>query len=106
MEKAGFAKLQRFCALAKDHRFDYAWMDICCIDKTSSAELSEAINSKYRLYQNVGRLLRVLGRRLRRRKSPTFDKVDGSPEVGPCKNCLLRPAFACALPIGKYLEVN
>ena len=51
MEKTGFAKLQRFCALAKDDRFDYAWMDTCCIDKTSSAELSEAINSMYRWYQ-------------------------------------------------------
>jgi len=48
---AKFAKLQRFCALAKDHQLDYAWMDTCCIDKTSSAELSEAINSMYRWYQ-------------------------------------------------------
>jgi len=27
------------------------WIDTCCIDKTSSAELSEAINSMYRWYQ-------------------------------------------------------
>jgi hypothetical protein len=28
------------------------WIDTCCIDKTSSAELSEAINSMYMWYQN------------------------------------------------------
>jgi hypothetical protein len=49
--KTGYAKLRRFCALAKEHRFAYAWMDTCCIDKTSSAELSEAINSMYRWYE-------------------------------------------------------
>jgi hypothetical protein len=50
--KSGYRKL-RFCA---DHAFAeglrYIWVDTCCIDKRSSAELSEAINSMYRWYQN------------------------------------------------------
>lgn len=29
---------------------DWVWIDTCCIDKRSSAELSEAINSMYRWY--------------------------------------------------------
>ncbi len=29
----------------------YIWIDTCCIDKSSSAELSEAINSMYRWYE-------------------------------------------------------
>jgi len=29
----------------------YLWIDTCCIDKSSSAELSEAINSMYRWYE-------------------------------------------------------
>lgn len=29
---------------------DYVWNDTCCIDKSSSAELSEAINSMYEFY--------------------------------------------------------
>jgi len=29
---------------------DYFWVDTCCIDKRSSAELSEAINSMFRWY--------------------------------------------------------
>ncbi|KAK7950970.1 uncharacterized protein PG986_006698 [Apiospora aurea] len=51
--KQGWRKIERFCALARGHggrRLRYAWVDTCCIDKTSSAELSEAINSMYRWY--------------------------------------------------------
>jgi hypothetical protein len=29
----------------------YTWIDTCCIDKTSSADLSESINSMFRWYQ-------------------------------------------------------
>ena len=43
-------KIRRFCALAQEHGFEWAWIDTCCIDKTSSAELSEAINSMYQYY--------------------------------------------------------
>jgi len=32
---------------------DWVWVDTCCIDKSSSAELSEAINSMYRWYENA-----------------------------------------------------
>jgi hypothetical protein len=35
------------------HRSSRQWIDSCCIDKTSSAELSEAINSMFRWYQNA-----------------------------------------------------
>ncbi|KAF2447900.1 HET-domain-containing protein [Karstenula rhodostoma CBS 690.94] len=50
--KPGYTKL-RFCAeqAAKDG-IEHIWVDTCCIDKTSSAELSEAINSMFRWYQN------------------------------------------------------
>ena len=36
--------------LAKSRGFDWVWIDTCCIDKKSSAELSEAINSMFRWY--------------------------------------------------------
>lgn len=49
--KAGFAKLEGACSLAASQGYDYIWVDTCCIDKSSSAELSEAINSMYRWYQ-------------------------------------------------------
>ncbi|KAK8064309.1 hypothetical protein PG996_008961 [Apiospora saccharicola] len=51
--KKGYVKLQRASALALEHGCQYIWVDTCCIDKTSSAELSEAINSMYRWYKNA-----------------------------------------------------
>ena len=33
----------------KENGFEWGWIDTCCIDKTSSAELSEAINSMFRV---------------------------------------------------------
>lgn len=37
---------------AKDGH-DYIWIDTLCIDKSSSAELSEAINSMYQWYEEA-----------------------------------------------------
>ncbi|KAK8033992.1 hypothetical protein PG993_008987 [Apiospora rasikravindrae] len=51
--KKGYTKIKRSAALALEHGFAFIWIDTCCIDKTSSAELSEAINSMYRWYQNA-----------------------------------------------------
>lgn len=50
-EKKGFEKIKRCSEIAAEDGFDWVWVDTCCIDKTSSAELSEAINSMYRWYQ-------------------------------------------------------
>ncbi|ETS78361.1 hypothetical protein PFICI_10423 [Pestalotiopsis fici W106-1] len=49
--KLGFQKIESSAKLAFEQGFDYIWIDNCCIDKTSSAELSESINSMYRWYQ-------------------------------------------------------
>ncbi|OJJ34652.1 hypothetical protein ASPWEDRAFT_109715, partial [Aspergillus wentii DTO 134E9] len=51
--KKGFQKIKDCCARARQDGIEYAWVDTCCIDKTSSAELSEAINSMYRWYENA-----------------------------------------------------
>lgn len=50
--KQGFTKFKRACEHAFRARLDYIWIDTCCIDKTSSAELSEAINSMYAWYRD------------------------------------------------------
>ncbi|CDO75834.1 hypothetical protein BN946_scf184951.g32 [Trametes cinnabarina] len=44
------AKIRECCALARRHGYRSVWIDSCCIDKTSSTELSEAINSMYEWY--------------------------------------------------------
>ncbi|RDX52459.1 hypothetical protein OH76DRAFT_1470383 [Lentinus brumalis] len=41
------AKIRSACRIAQEHGYRYLWLDSCCIDKTSSAELSEAINCMY-----------------------------------------------------------
>lgn len=49
----GYAKIQACSSLAASQRFEWVWIDTCCIDKKSSAELSEAINSMYSWYKNA-----------------------------------------------------
>jgi Heterokaryon incompatibility protein (HET) len=51
-QKQGYRKIEACCAQAQRDGFEYVWIDTCCIDKRSSAELSEAINSMYRWYQD------------------------------------------------------
>lgn len=53
MRKKGYKKIHDCCSVARKEGFDYVWIDTCCIDKTSSTELSEAINSMYRWYQDA-----------------------------------------------------
>ncbi|CAJ0547948.1 Ff.00g047020.m01.CDS01 [Fusarium sp. VM40] len=50
---AGYRKIAQSCEKALSRGQDYIWIDTCCIDKSSSAELSEAINSMFRWYTNA-----------------------------------------------------
>nr|VWP01208.1 Zn(2)-C6 fungal-type domain-containing protein [Ganoderma boninense] len=43
-------KIREACAVARANGFRYIWIDSCCIDKSSSSELSEAINWIYVWY--------------------------------------------------------
>ena len=44
-DSSGYEKIVRCCQLARERKLEWLWADSCCIDKRSSAELSEAINS-------------------------------------------------------------
>ncbi|KAF5343329.1 hypothetical protein D9758_014196 [Tetrapyrgos nigripes] len=50
--KVGFRKVMGACARARRYHFDWIWIDSCCINKESSAELSEALNSMYQYYED------------------------------------------------------
>ncbi|KAK1757187.1 HET-domain-containing protein [Echria macrotheca] len=50
-EMQGYHKLKRSARLARHEGYEYIWIDTCCIDKSSSAELSEAINSMFQWYK-------------------------------------------------------
>ena len=49
----GLAKIEDCCTLARLRNLQWAWIDTCCIDKKSSAELSEAINSMFAWYEGA-----------------------------------------------------
>ena len=46
-------KIKRCCIYACLEGYEYVWIDSCCIDQSSSAELSEAINSMYKWYSSA-----------------------------------------------------
>ncbi|KAL8724320.1 MAG: hypothetical protein Q9181_006879 [Wetmoreana brouardii] len=46
----GYEKIRRSCSKAASRKSEHIRIDTCCIDKSSSAELSEAINSMYEWY--------------------------------------------------------
>ncbi|KAH8880942.1 TPR-like protein [Thozetella sp. PMI_491] len=53
--KLGYSKI-RFCAeQAWRDGLRFCWVDTCCIDKSSSAELQEAINSMFRWYRDAAK---------------------------------------------------
>ena len=62
--------------LAESHGYKWVWIDTCCIDKTSSAELWEANNSMFRYY-SLARVcygyLRDVGHRPLDAHSPLID---------------------------------
>ncbi|RMY72718.1 hypothetical protein D0862_14403 [Hortaea werneckii] len=49
--KSGWQKIEYICRQALEGGLEWAWVDTCCIDKSSSAELSEAINSMFKWYE-------------------------------------------------------
>ncbi|EOD44061.1 putative het domain-containing protein [Neofusicoccum parvum UCRNP2] len=51
--KAGYRKIELACKQAAQDGLEYVWIDTCCIDKSSSAELSESINSMYAWYRKA-----------------------------------------------------
>ncbi|PIL28610.1 hypothetical protein GSI_08652 [Ganoderma sinense ZZ0214-1] len=46
-------KIRKACAVARLDNFSQLWVDTSCIDKTSSSELSEAINSMFAWYRDA-----------------------------------------------------
>jgi hypothetical protein len=54
LAKPGYTKIIKTCEIAREeYDLKFAWVDTCCINKASSAELSEAINSMFRWYKDA-----------------------------------------------------
>ncbi|KAK5625292.1 hypothetical protein RRF57_001008 [Xylaria bambusicola] len=59
-KKGAAEKVTKACAEANRLGLEYIWIDTCCIDKRSSSELSEAINSMYLWYRNSDKCIAFL----------------------------------------------
>jgi hypothetical protein len=51
VSKRAWEKVAKCCTKAIQWDLEWVWIDTCCIDQSSSAELSEAINSMYQWYR-------------------------------------------------------
>jgi hypothetical protein len=85
-KKKGYKKILSTCKLARETRdsLKWAWVDTCCIDKTSSAELSEAINSMFSWYHNARVCYVWLSDLPAAAKGEDSDKVD-TAELAKCR---------------------
>jgi hypothetical protein len=111
--REGFQKIVRCYAKAKSEGHRYVWIDTCCIDKSGSAELSEAINSMFRWYREAdicyAYLDDVHSSSNPASEWPSFPKkkkkkkVAGSLAVGLCKSCLHRMRLSFLLKIRRRL---
>jgi len=50
LSNTGFDKIAKTCEVDVGEKYEWVWIDTCCIDKPSSPELTEAINSMYNWY--------------------------------------------------------
>ncbi|KAF6818596.1 hypothetical protein CSOJ01_01761 [Colletotrichum sojae] len=51
--RGGFNKIDGMRRVAREQGYEWIWIDTCCIDKSSSTELSEAINSMFSWYEQA-----------------------------------------------------
>lgn len=54
-QRSGYQKIHKSCEQAWKDGLAWLWVDTCCINKESSAELSEALNSMFRWYEDSAR---------------------------------------------------
>ncbi|KAK3705656.1 hypothetical protein LTR37_013264 [Vermiconidia calcicola] len=52
-DRAGYKKIVDFCSFAQSRGLGWASIDRCCINSSSSAEVSEAINSVFAWFQDA-----------------------------------------------------
>lgn len=87
---ARFWKIAQTCRLACERGIQDVWVDSCCIDKTSSAELTEAINSMFRWYKEADICFTYLSDlAVGSNITATSKYACGSLEAGPCRSSWL-----------------
>lgn len=77
----GYQKIISCCAFAQSRGRDWVWIDTCCIDKRSSAELSEAINSMWEWYGKAEECYAHLADVSGSSRGGPFDTTLGTPSA-------------------------
>lgn len=75
-DRQGWRKIDLTCRQTLEHHLGYAWVDCCCINRDSSSELSESINSMFRWYSQSTHCYVFLA-------DVCLDKPSSSPERLP-----------------------
>lgn len=84
----GYAKIEGCCAQARSDGWKYAWIDSCCINKSSSAELSEATNQCSNGTKTRWYAMHICRTWTAKKISPNSVRTAlGSDEAGRCKSC-------------------
>ncbi|KAH6866078.1 heterokaryon incompatibility protein-domain-containing protein [Thelonectria olida] len=100
--KSGFQKIIWACSQATKDQLYYVWVDTNCIDKTSSAELSEAINSMFKWYRRSLICYVYLEDELIAPPNVNFFSNDWTAiaiksELAPCISEIIGIAWSCLL---------
>ncbi|KAJ5822355.1 Heterokaryon incompatibility [Penicillium robsamsonii] len=53
LKKKGWEKIVGFCNLARRKKYQYAWMDTCCIDKSNPQETKRSIHGMWEFYTHA-----------------------------------------------------
>ena len=77
----GYQKIVSCCAFAESRGQNWVWIDTCCIDKRSSAELSEAINSMWEWYGEAQECYAHLSDVTCSALAGPFDTASGTPSA-------------------------
>ncbi|KAK4249899.1 heterokaryon incompatibility protein-domain-containing protein [Corynascus novoguineensis] len=76
-------KVTGCCLIAKKDGYQYVWIDTCCIDKTNSVELQEAINSVFRWYRDAAICYAYLSDVPTGSRAPRFETQDSMSAFSP-----------------------
>ncbi|KAI6156548.1 hypothetical protein BKA82DRAFT_813594 [Pisolithus tinctorius] len=106
--RARYKKIIDTCREAQKGGLEWVWIDTCCIDRKSDSEVSKAINSMCRWYENVERCypymmsLATLGRMTKSRRQCQ----SGFREAGHFRSSLRRRMSISLIRSGNGLATN
>jgi hypothetical protein len=108
VQKKGWSKIRDSCARAAKDGWKYVWIDTCCINKESSAELSESINSMFAWYEQAAVVMPTWQMWMADQTiiKTSCASADGSREDGRCRNFWLPDSWSSWIKTGQIWELD